>query len=111
MRKTLHTGMDLLTDKQRTRLEGVFAQDRHAQVEASWSVYQKIVGAYRNPDRAAGRDQLAHLIDAISREVPSVLAEITTLGRTLKLANILAVPLLLTLGVLALWLWRRRKAA
>ncbi|WP_143226474.1 transposase, partial [Actinomyces provencensis] len=40
--------------------------------------------AYRNPDRAAGRDQLAHLIDAISREVPSVLAEITTLGRTLK---------------------------
>jgi len=84
VRRTLHTGMDLLTDKQRTRLEAVFAQDRHAQVEASWSVYQKIVGAYRNPDRAAGRDQLAHLIDAISREVPSVLAEITTLGRTLK---------------------------
>ena len=38
-------------------------------------------------------------------------ADIEALGRTLKLANILAVPLLLTLGVLALWLWRRRKAA
>ncbi|MDD0841878.1 GldG family protein [Pseudomonas sp. Gutcm_11s] len=38
-------------------------------------------------------------------------AQIEDLGRTLKLANILAVPLLLTLGVLALWLWRRRKAA
>ncbi|MBD9414509.1 Gldg family protein [Pseudomonas sp. PDM16] len=36
-------------------------------------------------------------------------AQIEDLGRTLKLANILAVPLLLTLGVLALWLWRRRK--
>ena len=38
-------------------------------------------------------------------------AQIEDLGRTLKLVNILAVPLLLTLGVLALWLWRRRKAA
>ncbi|WP_220814824.1 GldG family protein [Pseudomonas paralcaligenes] len=38
-------------------------------------------------------------------------AQIEELGRTLKLLNILAVPLLLTLGVLALWLWRRRKAA
>lgn len=38
-------------------------------------------------------------------------ADIEALGRTLKLANILLVPLLLTLGVLALWLWRRRKAA
>ena len=38
-------------------------------------------------------------------------ADIEALGRTLKLANILLVPLLLTLGVLALWLWRRRKAS
>ena len=76
--------MDFLTGKQRTRLEAVFTEDRHAQVEASWSVYQKIVGAYRNPDRAAGRTQLAHLIDAIHTSVPTMLTEITTLGRTLK---------------------------
>ncbi|MEO4046203.1 Gldg family protein [Pseudomonas sp. CAU 1711] len=38
-------------------------------------------------------------------------AEIEALGRTLKRVNILLVPALLTLGVLALWLWRRRKAA
>nr|WP_298140234.1 Gldg family protein [uncultured Pseudomonas sp.] len=36
-------------------------------------------------------------------------ADIEDLGRTLKVLNIVAVPLLLTLGVLALWLWRRRK--
>ncbi len=36
-------------------------------------------------------------------------ADIEALGRTLKFANIALVPLLLTLGVLALWLWRRRK--
>ncbi|UVE16702.1 Gldg family protein [Pseudomonas sp. LS44] len=36
-------------------------------------------------------------------------ANIEALGRTLKFANIVLVPLLLTLGVLALGLWRRRR--
>lgn len=36
-------------------------------------------------------------------------ADIEALGRSLKFANIALVPLLLTLGVLALWLWRRRQ--
>ncbi|MGE8498418.1 MAG: GldG family protein [Pseudomonas sp.] len=36
-------------------------------------------------------------------------ADIEALGRTLKLSNIVLIPLVLTLGVLALWLWRRRK--
>ncbi|MHA6494300.1 GldG family protein [Pseudomonas borbori] len=38
-------------------------------------------------------------------------ADIEALGRALKFVNIALVPLLLTLGVLALWLWRRRKRA
>ncbi|HLV17295.1 MAG TPA: Gldg family protein [Pseudomonas sp.] len=37
-------------------------------------------------------------------------ADIEALGRTLKLFNIALVPLLLTLGALGLWLWRRRRA-
>ena len=36
-------------------------------------------------------------------------ADIDALGRRLKLVNIALVPLLLTLGVLSLWFWRRRK--
>lgn len=36
-------------------------------------------------------------------------ADIEALGRTLKFVNIALMPLLLTFGVLALWLWRRRK--
>ena len=36
-------------------------------------------------------------------------ADIEALGRTLKVVNIALVPVLLTFGVLALWLWRRRK--
>ncbi|RJG10180.1 ABC transporter [Pseudomonas cavernicola] len=38
-------------------------------------------------------------------------ADIEALGRTLKFINIALVPLLLTLAVLALWLWRRRRQA
>jgi ABC-type uncharacterized transport system involved in gliding motility auxiliary subunit len=36
-------------------------------------------------------------------------ADIESLGRTLKLLNIVLVPAVLTLLVLALWWWRRRK--
>lgn len=37
-------------------------------------------------------------------------ADIEKLGRTLKFINIALVPLVLTLGVLLLWAWRRRRA-
>lgn len=35
-RRTLHTGAGLLTEKQRTRLEAVFAVEEHVEVEATW---------------------------------------------------------------------------
>lgn len=38
-------------------------------------------------------------------------ADIDSLGRTLKFLNIVAVPVLLTLVVLGLWFWRRRRSA
>ena len=38
-------------------------------------------------------------------------ADIDALGRTLKFLNIALVPLLLTLGVLGLWFWRRGRVA
>ena len=34
-RRTLHTGLDLLSDKQKARLEAVFSDDQHAPVEAT----------------------------------------------------------------------------
>ena len=91
-RRTLHTGADLLTDKQRQRLDELFATDEHVAVEVTWGVYQKMIAAYRDPDRTHGRTLMAALIDALSHNVPTVLSEITTLGRTLKrrAADILA---------------------
>ena len=82
-RRTLHTGTDLLTDKQRHRLETLFADDEHVQVEATWGVYQQMIAAYRDPDRAHGRGLMEHLIKAVSHGVPGALSEIATLGRTL----------------------------
>lgn len=83
-RRTLHTGADLLTDKQKDRLGDLFADDQHVQLEATWGIYQQMITAYREPDRAAGRDLMAKLIDAVSQGVPGVLGEVITLGRTLK---------------------------
>ena len=91
-RRTLHTGADLLTIKQKTRLEALFAVDEHAAVEVTWSVYQQMIGAYRHPDRKQGRTQLTKLIDSLHRGVPTALSELVTLGRTLhrRAADVLA---------------------
>ena len=83
-RRTLQTGEDLLTDKQRDRLSKLFAVDAHVEVEATWGVYQRMIAAYRNPDRSMGRKLMSALIESISEAVPAALTEVITLGRTLK---------------------------
>lgn len=50
-RRTMHTGAGLLTDKQQDRLAGLFATDEHVEVEATWGIYQRMIAAYREPDR------------------------------------------------------------
>ncbi len=55
VRRTLRTRTELLTDKQKTRLETVFAAAEHAAVEVTWWVYQQIITAYADPDPSAGR--------------------------------------------------------
>jgi transposase len=83
-RRTLHTGAGLLTDRQRSRLDVLFADDAHVEVETTWAVYQNMITAYREPDRAAGRKLMQKLISSLSAEVPKALVEVITLGRTLK---------------------------
>ncbi len=83
-RRALHTGADLLTDKQEDRLAALFDGDEHVQVEATWGIYQRTIAAYREPDRAKGRDLMAKVIESVSEGVPAALSELITLGRTLK---------------------------
>ena len=83
-RRTLHTGSDLLTDTQRARLTALFAVNEHVEVEATWGIYQRMIGAYRDPDRHHGRQLMTGLIESVGHGVPAALTELQRLGRTLK---------------------------
>lgn len=83
-RRTPHTGQDLLTEKQKDTLQALFTADDHAEVEATWGLYQRVVAAYREPDRTRGKQFTQALIGAISAGDPAALTEVITLGRTLK---------------------------
>ena len=83
-RRTLHTGVDLLTDRQQARIQALFAGDEHVEVEATRGVYQQMIAAYRHPDRKQGRTMMEQLIASVSSGVPAALREVVTLGRTLK---------------------------
>ena len=82
-RRTLHTRADLLTDAQAERLETLFADDRHAAVQASWSVYQRLIQAYRTEEAGLGKYLMQRLIDSLRQAIPEGLEEIQTLAKTL----------------------------
>ena len=91
-RRTLHTGVDLLTDRQRARLDELFANAEHLEIEVTWAVYQAMVAAYRHTDRHHGRQMMQQLISSLSHGVPAALTELVTLGGTLhrRSADVLA---------------------
>jgi transposase len=91
-RRTLHTGADLLTDRQRARIEALFATEEHVAVEVTWGVYQAVIAAYRHPDRTTGQAMMTKVIASVGHGVPAALSEVITLGRTLnkRAADVLA---------------------
>lgn len=50
-RRTLLTGTDILADKQSKRIKYLFAIEAHVEVEATWSIYQRVVQTWRCPDK------------------------------------------------------------
>ena len=91
-RRTLHTGEDLLTDRQRERLIVLFTNPDHVEVEATWGILQRMIAAYRHSDRATARAAMTAVIDALRDGVPAALVELRRLGRTLnqRAADVLA---------------------
>ena len=83
-RRTLHTGTSLLTDKQKNRLDALFADDAHVAVEVTHAAYQRMITAYRDADPTRGHDLMTKLIASLSSGVPAALVELRSLGRTLK---------------------------
>ena len=84
-RRMLHTRSCLLTERQQHQLLDLFASQEHVALEVTWSAYQNIIDAYRDPNKIRGKALMQAEIDRLSDAgVPSTLTEISTLGRTLK---------------------------
>ncbi|WP_265161245.1 transposase, partial [Glutamicibacter sp. MNS18] len=83
-RRTLTTGLSLATDKQKAKLEDLFTAPEYEPVQLVWSVYQKMVDAYRQPKPEIGRWALEQLINEVGTKVPKGLPELKKLGGTLR---------------------------
>ena len=84
-RRMLHTRSCLLTPRQQHQILDLFASDCHVALEVTWSVYQNIIDAYRDPNKIRGKALMQAEINTLtSTRVPRGLTELITLGRTLK---------------------------
>ena len=83
VRRTLRTRLPLLRRHQNARLDTVFADDNHLAVLVTWSVYQRIIAAYSQPDRRRGKTMMTAIIDSLRGAVPAALEELAQLGHTL----------------------------
>lgn len=81
--RTLTTGQSLATEKQKSRLEDLFKAPEYEPVQLVWSVYQRMVDAYRQPKPEVGRWAKEQLIAEIGPKVPKGLSELKKLGGTL----------------------------
>ena len=81
----LRTRSCLLTPRQQHQILVLFASDCHVALEVTWSVYQNIIDAYRDPNKICGKALVQAEINTLTcTRVPRGLSELMTLGRTLK---------------------------
>lgn len=48
----------------------------------TWGIYQRIIAAYRHPNKPVGKTMMRAVIAAVSAGVPAALVELRRLGRT-----------------------------
>lgn len=84
IRRILLTRAELLTDKQKAKLESALAaHDAHAAVEVTAYYYQDLIAAYANADRRAGKLAMFKCLKRIRTGLPKGLDELAQLGRSL----------------------------
>lgn len=84
-RRTLLTRLSYLSQRHECMLGRLFSDKRHQEVEGSWSMYQRAVAAYNDPDRKRGKKRMHELIEIITApDLPKELIEVKRLGRTMK---------------------------
>lgn len=83
-RKSLLTRRSLLNDKQKDRLDVLWAFDPdYVPLEVTWRVYQRIIDAYNASDARTGKRIMQGVMRSLRAGVPSGLRELAQLGRTL----------------------------
>lgn len=83
IKRVLLTRKTLRTDKQKERLEAVFADEEHIDVEVTERIYQDLVAAYSDPDKRAGKLTMFKTLKRLKSAVPKELTELAQLGRSL----------------------------
>ena len=84
-RRMLHTRSCLLTPRQQHQLLNLSSSQEPVALEVTWSAYQNIIDAYRDPNKIRGKAMMEAEINTLtSTRVPRGLTELITLGRTLK---------------------------
>lgn len=84
IRRILLTRTDLLTDKQKAKLDtALAAHDAHTAVEVTACFYQDLITAYAHPDRRAGKLAMFKCLKRIRSGIPKGLEELAQLGRSL----------------------------
>ena len=67
IRRITRTRATLLTDRQKSSLTTVFADEAPIAVAVTWSIYQHIIAAYADPNRRSGKRAMTKLIDYVRR--------------------------------------------
>ena len=65
-RRTLLTRISYLSDANKKQLARLFSDECHLEVDCSWSMYQRVVAAYSEPDRRRGKMLMQELIKIIT---------------------------------------------
>jgi len=83
-RRSLMTRTNYLTDRQKQRLNLLWAtDDDYVALQVTWAFYQDLIGAYGHPDKSRVKKLMSRVIDALSQGLPAGLEELAQLGRTL----------------------------
>lgn len=82
VRRTLLTGDEHLTDRQRERLDRYLPiGDPNGEVEVTWSVYQQVRSIYHAESQSTGRKLAEKLLDRLHT---CPIPEVKRLGKTLR---------------------------
>lgn len=83
-RRTLLTRTNYLTERQKQRLDMLWAtDDDYVALEVAWLLSQDLIAAYGHPKKSEGKKLMMRVINSIRKGLPAGLEELAQLGRTL----------------------------